>query len=357
VTSTTWDHAAAAQQIRFGTGRAAETARVVRDLGGRRVLLVTSSGRLDADDGRRLVQTLGSALVSTYAGARPHVPTDTVQEALRQGRRDGVDTVVSFGGGSCADLGKAVCYFTEQEQGTPGSSHLDRPALPHVAIPTTYSGAALTPSFGMTDQRTRRKAGAAGPTVAPVVAIYDPLVTVSMPARLSAETGMSALAHCIECVCSATRTPEAEAIALAGIARIAKALPAVVEHPTDVDVRERMLAGAIFGGRCLQNASTGVHHALVQVLGGRTGISDGLVSAVLLPHAIRARRDVPPEDIAQIGRALGDASDAAGAVETLLRQLRLPGRLSDCGVEDEDIEVVARLAESTEARTILEAAF
>ena len=357
MTSPEWVHTSAAQQIRFGAGAAADAGRVVRDLGGRRVLLVTTAGRLDSDDGRGLVQTLGSALVSTYSGVRSHVPTDAVEEALRQSRRDGVDTVVSFGGGSCADLGKAVCYFTEQEQGTPGSSHLDRPALPHVSIPTTYSGAELTPFFGMTDQRTRRKAGAGGPTVAPVSAIYDPLLTLSTPARVSAETGMNALAHCIECAYSPRRTPEAEAIALAGVSRIAEALPVVVEHPTDIDSRTRLLAGAVLGGRCLQNASMGVHHALAQLLGGRTGMPHGLANAVLLPHALRSNRDVVQQEIEQIGRALGDASDAAGAVDALLRRLGLPVQLSDCGVDDEDIEVVARMAESPTARAILEAAF
>src|SRR6476661_4908606 len=83
----------------------------------------------------------GRSLASTFAGAQSHVPAPTVQEATRQARRDAVDAVVSFGGGSCADLGKAVCWFTEQEQGTPGMSYADRPVLPHVSIPTTYSGA------------------------------------------------------------------------------------------------------------------------------------------------------------------------------------------------------------------------
>ena len=120
MTSDEWVHTSAAQQIRFGAGAAADVGRVVRDLGGRRILLITTSGRLDSADGRGLVQTLGSALVSTYAGARAHVPTSAVEEALRQSRRDGVDTVVSFGGGSCADLGKAVCYLHRAGAGHAG---------------------------------------------------------------------------------------------------------------------------------------------------------------------------------------------------------------------------------------------
>jgi alcohol dehydrogenase len=118
-----------------------------------------------------------------------------------------------------------------------------------------------------------------------------------------------------------------------------------------------MLSAAVLGGRCLQNASTGAHRGLAQLLGGRTGMPHGLANAVLLPHAIRFNRDAMPLEIEQIGRALGEAGDAAGAVDALLRRLGLPARLSDCGVEDEDIEVVTRLAESPQARAILEAAF
>src|SRR5690606_27663582 len=134
------------------------------------------------------------------------------------------DAVVSFGGGSCADLAKAVCYFDEQESGTPGASYADRPSLVHVSVPATYSGAELTPFFGMTDPQTRQKQGAGGPTIAPLAAVYDPELTLATPARVSAETGMNALAHCVEAAWSPTRTPEAEAIALAGAHRIYTAL-------------------------------------------------------------------------------------------------------------------------------------
>ena len=347
MTSLEWTHTSAAQQIRFGWGRVADVGKLVHEIGARRVLLVTTAGRLDSDDGHRIVKALGRALVSTYAGARSHVPTRVVEEAMRQSRRDGVDSVVSFGGGSCADLGKAVCYFTEQEQGTPGSSYLDRPALLHVSIPTTYAGAELTPFFGMTDEHTRRKAGAGGPTVAPIATIHDPELTLSTPARVSAETGMNALAHCVECAYSPRRTPEAEAIALAGVGRIVEALPAVVDDPTDVDARTRMLGGAVLGGRCLLNASMGVQHGLAQLLGGRAGIPHGLANAVILPHAIRFNLEAVPRELERVGAALGDATDAAGAVEVLLHRLGLPARLSDCGVDDDDIEAVARQAESS----------
>jgi len=179
---------------------------------------------------------------------------------------------------------------------------------------------------------------------------------------------MNALAHCVECAYSPTRTPEAEAVALAGARRIAAALPEVVDDPADLGARTEMLAGAVLGGRALQNASMGVHHGLSQLVGGRTGIPHGLANAVILPHAVRFNADAV--ELTRIGEALGNPSDPAGAIERLLFRLRLPTRLSECGVSEEDVEVVARLSQSNhnvaanpkpvsedDARSILEAAF
>lgn len=364
-----WVHTGYAQQIRFKAGVIDEAGKVVRDLGARRAMLVTTPGRLASAAGERLVRALGGVLASTFEGVRSHVPGSSVQEALRQARRDGIDAVISFGGGSCADLGKAVCFFTEA--GTPGTSFFDRPALLHVSIPTTYSGAELTPFFGMTDEAAGRKTGAGGPTIAPAVALYDPEVTLDLPPRVSAETGMNALAHCVEAAWSPVRTPEAEAIAFAGIERISRALPAVVRNPADLAAREEMFAGAVLGGRCLQNASMGVHHGLCQLLGGRTGIPHGLANAVVLAHAVRFNAEAVPDTVARIAAALGvPTGDAAEAIDALRAALGLPGRLVACGVRREDLEAVARMAPSNpnvaanprpvtpeDVRFILDAAF
>jgi maleylacetate reductase len=365
-----WVHTGFAQQITFGAGSARRITEVVRALGLRRVLLVTTAGRAASDDGQALARALGGALASTFAEVRSHVPADVVQAAVRQARRDGVDGIVSFGGGSCADAGKAVDFFVEQEAGTPGAVWADRPALPHVAVPTTYSGAELTPFFGMTDPHTRQKQGGGGPTCAPIAAVYDPELTVGTPARVSAETGMNALAHCVEIVWSTATTPEAEAIALAGAARIVDALPRVVDDPTDLPARTAMLEGAVLGGRCLQNGRMGVHHGLSQLVGGRTGIPHGLANAVILPHAIRYNAAAVPDAVARIGAAIGAPDDPAGAVEALVARLELPTRLSECGVAEDDLDVVARLSQGNgnvqanprpvgedDARRLLDAAF
>jgi maleylacetate reductase len=341
-----WTHTGYAQRIHFGVGTAERVPAFVKEVGARRVLLVTTAGRLGSPEGQELARRLGSSLASTFDGVRSHLPTGVVQAALLQARRDGVDGIVSFGGGSVMDLGKALVYFTEQEAGAPGTSYLDRPTLPHVAVPTTYSGAELTMFFGMTDEHTKTKGGGGGPTSAPVSVVYDPVLTVDTPPRVTAETSLNALAHCVEAAYAIQRTPEAEAIALAGAARIYAALPAVMADPSDLAARTDLLAGAALAGRALHNASMGVHHGLSQQLGGRTGIPHGLANALILPHAMRFNADVVPEAMAAIGDAIGDEKDAPSAVERLRGQVGLPSRLRDVGVTEEDLDAVARLSQS-----------
>lgn len=365
-----WTHTALAQQVVFGVGALDRLPALVRTIGARRAMLVTTAGRLDSPEGDAVVAKLGRSLAVTFAEVVSHVPVPLVQQAVQQARREGVDLLVSFGGGSCADLAKAVSFFLEQEAGMPGASHLDRPLVPHLSIPTTYSGAELTPFFGMTDPATRQKQGAGGPTSAPVTVLYDPLLTTSTPARVSAETGMNALAHCVEAAWSPERTPEAEAIALAGAAAIGRALPEVVGDPSDLGARTEMLEGACLGGRSLLNAGMGVHHGLSQLVGGRTGIPHGLANAILLAHSIRFNAEAVPGAVAAVGAALGRPDDAAGAVDDLRARLGLPARLSEAGVDEADLDAVARLSQSngnvarnprpvseSDARGILQAAW
>jgi maleylacetate reductase len=376
-----WTHTGYAQRIIFGLDALDRVDEVVKEAGGRKVMLVTTAGRRRSPAGERLVAALGRRLVAVFDGVRTHVPTSAVQDALRMADEAGIDAIVSFGGGSCADLGKAVCFFTEQRAGQPGTSYLDRPVVAHVAIPTTYSGAELTPFFGMTDEVAHRKTGAGGPTVAPVAAIYDPVVTLTTPVRVAAETGMNALAHGIECAYSPTRTPEAEALALATVRRVAAALPSVVDHPDDLAARTAMLEGAVLGGRCLQNASMGAHHGLAQLLGGRTGMAHGLANAILLAPVLRWNLDAIADsaDLLHQALAAGPAApagpatrggDAADAVDRLRQRIGLPGRLSEVGVTEADLDAVARMSSSNanvgrnprpvtpdDARAILESAF
>jgi len=366
----TWTHTGYAQRIDFGPGAAAKVTEFVRELGGRRVLLVSSEERLASEAGEALVKRLGRSLAATYDGARPLVPTACVQSALGIARDRDVDTIVSFGGGSCIDLGKAVGFFVEHEAGMPGASYVDRPELPHITIPTTYVGAAVTASFSMTDETMGRITAAAGPTVPPLAALYDPEITIDTPVELSAASGMTALGHAVEVVCSPTRTPEAEAVALAAATRLALSLPSVVAEPADLDARTAALSGALLAGRALQNASRGLHHGLTQLLAARTGQPHGVIAAAILSSVLAFNSHEVPDQVLRIGAAIGDPDDPAEAIDRLREQLGLTGQLSALGVGTDVIDAVTRMADGNadiaanpreagadEVRQVIEAAF
>jgi alcohol dehydrogenase class IV len=143
-----WSQDDAAQRVRFGSGALADLPAMLRELGLRRVVVITSAGRAASDDGGRLAGLTGRALASTFAGVEPHLPVESVRAAQETVQIEGADGIVTFGGGAVVDCGKAVAFFTEQQAGVPGRSVLDRPALVHVAVPTTYSPGVLSGDDG-----------------------------------------------------------------------------------------------------------------------------------------------------------------------------------------------------------------
>jgi len=338
-----WGHTGYAQQVHFGAGATNRLAQLLRDTGARSWMLVTSEGRAQSDDGQRVAQLLGRALTATCAEARPGLPASAVEAGVRQARRDSVDGVVSFGGGACADLAKAVCFFLEQEAGTPGTSYADRPVVAHVTVPTTYSGIGIVPWFAMTDPVTRRTRTAGGPTLAPIAVVCDPEVASSSP-RVIAATGMAAVAAAVEAACSPAHSPEAEAIALDCVRRATAALPGAVDDAADVEGRAALLEASVLAGRASLNAATGLQHLLGLLVAIRCGIPYGVAAAILLPHVMRFNADAVPDQHHRVGLAVGDPDDPAGAVQRLAERLGLPTGLLEAGVDPTELEAVASLA-------------
>ena len=371
-TPTAWVHTSQAQRLVAGPGAIDQLGGALKDLGVRRVMVVTSAGRVRSDAGERLLKRLGRVLVATFAEAEAHVPVPLVRKAVTVATDANVDAVVSLGGGSCADLAKAVAFFTEQQRGIPATTWFDRPALPHIAVPTTWSGAELTWSFGLMDPVSKRKQMAGSPTCAPVLVIYDPLAPLGLDPIVSAGSGMNCLAHGIETAWARGRTPEAEAVGLACVARTVEALPAVVDDPFDIDAVAAMQAAASLGGRSLLNAMMGVHHGLAQLVGAMAGISHGLANGILLGHTVAYNAADPllSGSLHRIGVALGEPDDPAGAIHRLRERIGLPAHLRDVGVTEDHLDAVAALApahplvaanprpvSSEDARAILDAAF
>jgi maleylacetate reductase len=259
-------------------------------------------------------------------GRWSEVPSDKIEEAARAA--EGADALLAVGGGSAIDLAKAISADT---------------GLPVVSVPTTYSGAEWTPSFGVRDHDRRRRGGGSGADLVGIV--YDPELTVGLPRAETVGTSMNALAHAAEALYVKGRNPEGDCEALAGAALISEWLPRVVDDPDDLEARRNLLEGAMHAGKALASAGLGLGHALAQTLGGRYGLPHGAMNALSLPQALRFNEPVAGKEIARFGEAMG-TDDPIGRVEELAR-LGNFGRLRDYGVPDGELN---EIAEATRVR-------
>ncbi len=314
--------------VRFGAGSLASVADVCAELGIARPLLVTTA---------RGAASVGALpVVGVFDGVRPHVPAETVDDAVAVVRERSADGLVALGGGSAVDTCKAVVAALAD------AGHEPLPTI--VAVPTTYAGAEWTPYFGML-LAPGRKGGGSHPAAVPLGAIYDPELTLGLPVRETVGTTMNALAHCAEAYYHPAATDRAARHADTGATAIAHALPLVVARPDDLYARTRLLEGAMRAAQALAASGLCLGHALAQGVGGRYGIAQGDANAVCLPAALRFNAVAVPEAVRRFGTALGadDASEACAA----LAALGGFGRLRDLGVPEDDL---AGLAEAVAAR-------
>ncbi len=281
-----------------------------------------------------LLAELGAARPFLVASPRWHppvdvsgewreVPSDRIADAVASAAES--DSVLAVGGGSAIDLAKAISAET---------------GLPLVSVPTTYSGAEWTPTFGIRDPGRRMRGGGSGARLAGIV--YDPELTLGLPRLETVGTSMNALDHAAEALYVKGRNEDGDREALAGASLIGEWLPRVVESPDDLEARSRLLEGAMHAGAALAAAGLGLAHAMAQALGGRFGLPHGAMNAITLPPVLRFNEPVASAEIARFGAALG-TDDPIGRVQ----ELALLGgyeRLRDQGVPEDELAEVAEAA-------------
>jgi maleylacetate reductase len=311
-------------RVVFGAGALAQLPQELERLGAKRALLLSTQGR--AEDARRLAASLGARAAGVYDKAVMHVPLPVAEDARRVARELGADCCIALGGGSTVGLAKAIALTS---------------SLPVLAIPTTYSGSEMTTVYGLTEgglKRTGRDA-----RVLPRTVIYDPALTLGLPAHTSAASGMNAIAHCVEALYAADANPITSLMAEEGIRALAAALPLIMKNQNDLDARSDALYGAWLAGVALGSTGVALHHKLCHTLGGSFNLPHAETHAIVLPHAARYNRDAAPEAMARVARALG-ADDAPRGLYDLELKLNLKPRLSDIGMREADLERAARIA-------------
>jgi maleylacetate reductase len=301
-------------RVVFGTGARRRARGEISTLGCRRMLVIGDSGAAAA--AAEVAAALGDQLAATRIGVEQHVPEQLAEQARAQAADAGADGLICVGGGSATGLAKVVAV----ESG-----------LPILAIPTTYAGSEMTPIYGLTGEhkRTGRDLRAL-----PRVVLYDPELTVGLPAGVSAASGFNALAHCVEALYAPGANPVTSLQAEEGLRVLAAALPRVVRATDDLEARSEALYGAYLAGAALAVAGTALHHKACHVLGGTWALVHGDVNAVLLPHVVAYNAPAVPDEMRRVARALGvvDDRDAAGALFDLAVEIGAPTSLAGLGL-------------------------
>ncbi|MBZ6083649.1 maleylacetate reductase [Streptomyces olivaceus] len=270
---------------------------------------------------------IGERAAGIHPHARMHVPVESATRARDRVAELNADGCVAVGGGSAIGLGKAVAL---------------RHGLPIIAVPTTYAGSEMTPVWGLTEDGVKRTGK--DPRVLPVSVLYDPELTVTLPAIVSATSGMNAIAHAVEALYAPDTSPVVGLMAEEGVRALATALPDIVADGTDLEARAQAQYGAWLCGACLGATTMSLHHKLCHALGGTLDLPHAPTHTVVLPHALAYNQPAAPRAVAALGRALDGATDPAMWLWELAGRLGAPRSLQELGMVEGDIEPIVRIA-------------
>ena len=298
----------------------------------------------------KIRSALGTRCVGTFDECREHTPRDSVIAAANAARGANPDLIVSIGGGTVIDTVKVMLIalaheLTQPEQLSdfhlrmnPDGSRYAPVIKPlpfrQIAVSTTLSAAEFSNFGGSVDPVRKVKDGYMGREIGPASVILDASATLPTPEWLWHSTGIRAVDHAVEGICSIAPSPLIEAAALHALSLLASALPRVKANPNDLDARLECLQGAWLAGMGILRVPYGASHGIGHSLGAVTGMSHGHTSCVMLPHVMRYNLDVTRAQQARIAKAMASLTgDAAGAVAQLIDALGLPSRLSALNVQ------------------------
>jgi 4-hydroxybutyrate dehydrogenase len=341
--------------IRFGAGRIAEIGEACAAAGITRPLLVTDRGLADLPVTQGTLDRMEAAGLgrAMFSDVDPNPTGENVDAGLAVYRAGGHDGVIAFGGGSGLDLGKVLAFMAGQtrpiwdfEDIGDWWTRADADAIhPIVAVPTTAgTGSEVGRASVITKADTAEKKIIFHPKILPAVVICDPELTVSMPASITAGTGMDAFAHCLEAYCSPHYHPMSQGIALEGMRLVKEYLPVAYETGSDIDARAHMMSAAMMGATAFQKG-LGAIHALSHPIGAQHHTHHGTTNAVVMQPVLRFNENAVRGRLDAAAAYLGVEGGYDGFYDfigALNERLGIPKSLTAMGVTDPDIDRLLR---------------
>jgi maleylacetate reductase len=335
-------------------------AQVDRLQASRAFLMVSGSLNRQTDEINNIRKALGARYAGLFDAMPPHTPREAVIAAAEAARAAGADLIVTVGGGSITDGAKAVqlCLANDvrsvdaidKVRAVKGvSPSMNAPTVRQISVPTTIAGGEFSAIAGVTNSATRVKEMLRHDLVMPRAAILDPAITVHTPQWLFLSTGIRAVDHCVEGLCSAECHPYAEAQAIKGLSLLAQGLPRVKADPSDLDARMDCQIGTWLSmGPLSAGVPMGASHGIGYVLGAVYDVPHGYTSCVMLPFVMRWNNSANAERQALVAAAMGHPSlDAADVLDSFIRDLGMPRSLREVRVTPEHFDRIAEQAMGT----------
>ncbi len=345
--------------LKFGAGRISELAEHCKANGIERPLFVTDPGLAAMPMVKDIVETVRRAglAIEMFSDVRPNPAEANVIAGVKAYKAGGHDGVIAFGGGSGLDVGKMVALMHGQSQNLSvfelediGDwwTRADASRIsPVIAVPTTAgTGSEVGRAGVVTHPVTHEKKIIFHPAIMPKVAILDPELTVALPPKLTAATGMDALAHCLEAYCAPFYHPMSVGIALEGMRLVKENLARAVKKGCDLDARGHMLVASAMGATAFQRG-LGAIHALSHPFGGLYDAHHGLLNGIVMPYVVKANRRKIKKDIERAGAYLGIRGGFEGFLKWMLalrKEIGIPHRLSDIGIDTKRLDEVAAMS-------------
>jgi maleylacetate reductase len=351
----------ALDEVVFGRPAAAAIVAQMHRLGARRAFLMVS-GTLNRETPEidKIREALGSRCAAIFDAMPPHTPREAVIAAAEQARAADADLIVTVGGGSITDGAKAVQLCLANDIRTVegidtvrsikgAAPDMTAPTVRQISVPTTIAGGEFSALAGVTNLRTKVKEMLRHERVMPRAVILDPAVTVHTPLWLWLSTGIRAVDHCVEGLCSREAHPYADAQALKGLSMLTQALPRVKADSRDLDARMDCQIGTWLSmGPLSSGVPMGASHGIGYVLGAAFDVPHGYTSCVMLPSVMRWNKSANAERQALVSAAMGrPGNDAADVLDSFIRNLGMPRSLQDVRIGPEHFDRIAEQAMAT----------